>query len=619
MAGIITSESIEEVRRNCDIVKVIDAYVPLKKSSGSFKACCPFHQEKTPSFTVNPARQFYYCFGCGAKGDAFKFVMEYEKTDFPGAVELLARRFGVTLEYESNQKSNIDPQAQAAARGRRERLYDLHQEYARQLMLNLQRNPHSPVAEYFAGRQIPMEIAERFMIGAATDSWDAALNFGLQRRFTEQELVESGLVIFNEERQRSYDRFRNRLTFAICDETGRVVGFSARTVEANSDGAKYVNSPETPIFKKGELLYALNWARQGIGRHQMAVLCEGQFDTIAMHRAGFDCAVAPQGTGFTVEQARKLKRYTNKVVLCFDADKAGRKASLAALEHLLPLDIEVTALDLDGGKDPDELFAKEGAEGVAKLFEHQMTLLDLLFDRLHGELDLTSPFGKSQMVSHLFKYLELLTNPVVQEEYYLQSADRLKLNRETMMREVRKLRQQLLNNLRNRHSGEKLNENTPEEKPKSKSGLPGEERHALMTLIDVALNNDELARRMANDEAFFELLSEGILSSALQVILGCTQNGEREDIGTELLKLLESNSTDPDGRLLGEILVGESRYSPEQHGRLIDDSLAVLRKKQESGKLEALLEELRYASGDSAREEELLRQIMELNQNSGSI
>ncbi|MFA6714295.1 MAG: DNA primase, partial [Victivallaceae bacterium] len=356
MNRAVPDEIVEEIRSRCNIVDVIRSYIPLKKAGGgTWKALCPFHNEKTPSFTVSEARGRYHCFGCGAGGDVFRFVMDWEKVDFPNAIHILASKCGVIIP-EKTYSSPEDRQQAKQRAGKRERLYQINKEFAEWYALLLKNNPEWPVSQYLAQRGIPPETAQKFQLGAAPDAWDASLTHGKELDFSEEELLESGIVLVNEENKRVYDRFRNRLVFPIWNEQGRVVGFSARTIEKEVPGAKYVNSPETPVFKKSGILYALPLARKAIQEHNMAILCEGQLDTIAMHRAGFECAVAPQGTAFTDEQARILKRYTDRIYLAFDSDAAGQKASARALELLLPLDFEIKVMRFPPGSDPDEIF-----------------------------------------------------------------------------------------------------------------------------------------------------------------------------------------------------------------------------------------------------------------------
>ena len=373
----VSKDVIEEIRSRCDIVDLIGSFVPLKRSgTNTYKGLCPFHQEKTPSFHVDASRQMYHCFGCGKGGDVFRFYMDKENVGFSDALHMLASRVGVVIPENSGE--NSDPAEGRRRADARERLYRVNEDFCCFFERTLLGNPDSPPTQYLIKRGIPRDVAEKFRIGAAPDAWTACLEYGLSLGYTEEELVASGIVRRKEETGRLFDHFKGRLTFAITNEQGRVVGFSARPLEAKPPAGKYINTPESPVFKKGNLLYALPLARKMMVEKNMAILCEGQLDTIAFHRAGFECAVAPQGTGFTEGQARILKRYANRIFLAFDADSAGQKAILRAVELLLPLSMEIKVIRIPGGKDPDELFRNGGPDAVAAAVDDAIPWLDVL-------------------------------------------------------------------------------------------------------------------------------------------------------------------------------------------------------------------------------------------------
>ncbi len=371
----LNKDVIEEIRSRSDIVEVISAFgVQLKRSgSSSFKGLCPFHQEKTPSFHVDTARQSYHCFGCGKGGDVFRFFMDKENVDFVNAVQILASRCGVIIpekEYSG---------AQRQVQGERERLLAVNAEFSKFFCKILEDNPNSPGANYLKNRGITLDVIRKFKIGMAPDGWTTGLEYGKRLGFTEKELITAGVARQKEDTGRVYDQFRDRITFTIENEQGRPVGFSARTLEAKpADGRKYVNTPDTPVFHKGRLLYALPQARQGIGKLKKAILCEGQLDAIAFHRAGIDCAVAPLGTAFTEDQARMIRRYSNNILLSFDADSAGQKAVLRAAEILLPFSVDMRVIRIPGGKDPDEIYSKNGAQALETLVNEAIPWLDIL-------------------------------------------------------------------------------------------------------------------------------------------------------------------------------------------------------------------------------------------------
>ena len=367
MAGI-PEEVIDSVRARVDIVDLIQSYIPLKKQGRDFKACCPFHSEKTPSFTVRPDRQYYHCFGCGKHGNAITFVMERENVDFPTAIRLLAQKYNIYIPEEEERRPRSGARQypgnpNQSYSEKKDRLFLLHEKLREWYVMNLKNNPEAPVAKYLATRKLSPESIQRFSLGMSLDSWDSAMAFARNLGFTDAELAEGGIIkTFDDNPSKRYDLFRNRLMFPIWDELGRVVGFSARTIESDPKAMKYVNTPETPIFKKGRILYGMHLARSEMSDNKLgcAILCEGQLDVIAMHAAGFSNSVAAEGTAFTPEQARMLRRYTGKIKLALDSDAAGTKAVFRDAEILLPLGFEVKVVRFPGGKDPDELLKQQG-------------------------------------------------------------------------------------------------------------------------------------------------------------------------------------------------------------------------------------------------------------------
>ncbi len=357
MPGIITKNSIDQVRHASDIVDVVGAYVELQRAGSSWKARCPFHDERTPSFHVNPARQAFHCFGCGAGGDVFGFVMQREGVDFPTAVRLLAHRVGIELQFEAGRgDGNADD------RGIKEDLYRLHELAAAFLVDRLWKGADARVArEYLESRDIPAAAARDWGLGFSPDAWEFLLGWARRQGFPDPVLAASGL--FSEREGRGfYDRFRGRLLFPIWDELARVVAFSGRLLDPEAKAAKYVNSPETPLFHKGRILYAMNRARQAITKRRQALICEGQIDVLRCHLGGFDWAVAPQGTALTPDHARILGRFADEALLVFDADAAGIKAAVRSAGLLLAADMGVKAVTLPPGEDPDSLIRGQGPD-----------------------------------------------------------------------------------------------------------------------------------------------------------------------------------------------------------------------------------------------------------------
>lgn len=370
MSPRVTDPILEDIRRRIDIVELIGSRgITLKRAGSSFKACCPFHHEKTPSFHVNQTRQTYHCFGCQAHGDVFKFLMQQDGLQFMDAVRMLAEKAGVQLTTET------DFAAEA-----RNALYEVHAELAAFYSRCLHQISGAAAARaYLERRKLTPEIVERFGIGYAPADRDTLPQWADKHKYSTELLVTAGLLAPSNDPNRPddyYDRFRGRLMFPIRDVQGRVVAFSGRILDPAAHPAKYVNSPETPIFIKSRVLYALDQARSPIVKHprREALVCEGQIDVIRCHAAGFDTAVASQGTAFTREHVELLKRYADSVILVFDGDAAGRKAALRTGALFLEVGLPVRVAGLPPGEDPDSLLRDKGPHVFRDVLEAAASL-----------------------------------------------------------------------------------------------------------------------------------------------------------------------------------------------------------------------------------------------------
>jgi DNA primase len=357
--GLIPEDVISQIRDRCDIVAVVGRHVQLRKGGRNFKGLCPFHQEKTPSFSVSPERGFFYCFGCQKKGDVFTFVMEYEGKSFLEAAEQLAAEAGVTI------PAREESDAARRARSRRQQLLEVNEAAAEFFRRCLRDERLGQAARaYLAERGIGDAVSEQFRLGYAPDDW-RALGDHLHRKGLSMELaLELGLVARQPRAGGFYDRFRHRLVCPIILTGGEVAGFSARRLDdapenAEKAGAKYINSPESPIYKKSRLLFGIHRARDAFRRSGRAVLVEGNFDVISLHQAGFEETVAPLGTALTEEQVDQLRRLADEVVLVYDGDQAGRAATLKAVEALVTADVGARITSLPAGEDPDSLVKRE--------------------------------------------------------------------------------------------------------------------------------------------------------------------------------------------------------------------------------------------------------------------
>ena len=423
MAGRIPQSFIDDLINRVDIVDVIDKRVQLQKKGREYQACCPFHTEKTPSFTVSPVKQFYHCFGCGAHGTAIGFLMDYEHMEFIDTIEALAADLGIEVPYEQSQHSNtpnLDPLYKAMTTA-----VDYYQQ---QLKL-----PDSAKAvEYLKERGLSGEIAKQFLLGFAPPGWNN-LSDQYQNDPQLKAMVDAG-IISSKDNNKFFDRFRNRIMFPIRDKRGRAIAFGGRVIDPE-DNPKYLNSPETPIFHKGNELYGLYEARQSLRHLKRFMVVEGYMDVVALAQHGIQYAVATLGTAPNEQHLKILFRLVNDVVFCFDGDKAGRKAAWRALEHSLPLMADgkqVSFLFLPEGEDPDSLVRKEGQELFETRIATAMPLSDFLIKHLEQDVDITSIEGKNRMAERARPLVQKLPDNVFRELMVKKIADRVGLETESI-------------------------------------------------------------------------------------------------------------------------------------------------------------------------------------------
>jgi DNA primase len=400
----ITDAVLAELRSAADIVEIIGEHTRLKKAGRSWKGLCPFHKERTPSFTVDRDKGLYHCFGCGAGGDVIHFVRQMDHLDFPEAVEFLAARFGVSVPKRVSRGPRDD---------RREKLLETLAAAQRFYAAELAK-PASRAEGYLKERGVPEGLSRRLGLGDAPDSWDA-LSRALSPAFPENLLIEAGLLQPRPEGRGSYDRFRDRLIFVVRDDRGRPVGFGGRTLSPGGE-PKYLNSPESPIFVKKRLLYGLSEAREAIRRRERVVLVEGYFDHLALLSAGLEETVASMGTALTPEQAEKLRRLSPGVIVCYDGDAAGRTATRGALANLLLQGFEARVARLPDGLDPYDVLQEEGAARLCARVDEAPDYLTWLLEELKPEQPGTSSTEKSERISGILEIVRGIPDTIRRHE-----------------------------------------------------------------------------------------------------------------------------------------------------------------------------------------------------------
>lgn len=426
MAGRIPQSFIDELLDRTDIVEVVSARVPLRKSGKNYSACCPFHEEKTPSFTVSPDKQFYYCFGCRASGNAVGFVMEFDRIDFPVAVEQLAQLASMEVPHEETRESRFDQQRKALF-GVLEQANEFYQ-----AQLHQHAGSANAVA-YLKQRGLSGDISRRFGIGFAPPGWDNLLKqLGIDAQRIEQ-LTLAGLLIDRPEENKRYDRFRHRIMFPIRDVRGRVIGFGGRVM--GDDTPKYLNSPETPVYHKGRELYGLYEAHQAMPDLPHLLVVEGYMDVIVLAQHGIENAVATLGTALTPEHLEKIFRHTTDVVFCFDGDNAGRSAARRALDVCLPAMNDGRSarfLFLPQGEDPDTLVRHLGMSEFSRLVDDAMPLVEFLLQSAGEGIDLDSLDGKARLSQKAMPLIQRLPKGIFQELVYQELARRTGIARSTL-------------------------------------------------------------------------------------------------------------------------------------------------------------------------------------------
>ncbi len=420
MSGIIPQETVEQVRTATDIVEIIGQFVRLKKRGRNFTALCPFHAEKTPSFSVSPERQIFHCFGCGKGGNVFTFLMEHEKMSFVETVRHLAQKAGIRIvEKKGDDRSREEIEklhyAQVVAR-----------EYFRQTLYA--DKYREPVLRYLhEKRRLTDQAVEFFQIGLAGEEWDGFLNYALKKDLFLPELIQAGLIIHSEKHDKYFDRFRQRLMIPIFNLSDRPIAFGGRALKSG-EPAKYVNSPETPLYSKSNVLYGLNFTRQSIREKNEVIIVEGYFDLISLYQAGLKNVVASSGTAFTPAQARLLARFADTAFLFFDSDSAGQNAALRSIDALYDAGLEVKVMIPPPGDDPDSLTKREGLEGLMRIYGGARTFLQFRTEGI--DIKQSGLIAKEKLIKELAELAAKINDPTRRELFLNEASERLGLSRD---------------------------------------------------------------------------------------------------------------------------------------------------------------------------------------------
>ena len=491
----------ERVKQQADIVRVVGEYVRLKKSGQNFTGLCPFHSEKTPSFAVHPTKQIYHCFGCGVGGDVFKFVMEMEKCAFPEAIRIVAEKCSIPIPKprERSPEERRENQQRSA-------LVEMHREAAAFFARQLNDTPEGKAAgAYLEDRGLDPESMKRFGIGYAPSGGDILYRF-LKQKYPDKLLEPSGIVS-RDQSGRFYDKFRRRIMFPISNESGKVIAFGGRAL--GDDMPKYMNSPETPIYSKSNVLYHLDRAKEAIRKNDFVILVEGYMDTIAVARAGFNNVVASCGTSLAEPQVKLLNRFTRNVVVNYDPDTAGQAATERSLTLLLEKQLEIRVLALPGGADPDKFLKESGAAAYEKLLGQSPPYLDYLIARAR-RMDRSSAAGKLAALNYLMPYVQRVPNGLLRSEWASRIASELRVEEPVLRESLR------------RAAAERRSE--VKTKPEFVSaGAKQADRRLMQMLVEADGFREKLAREIADAELHKGLETEKIFEALLGAVLSGVQ------------------------------------------------------------------------------------------------
>ena len=531
---------LDELKRQADIVRVVQDYVQLKKKGANWMACCPFHKEKTPSFSVSPAKEIFYCFGCHKGGSVFNFVMEMERVSFPEAIKLVAEKSGVPL------PKLIEDSRFEAKRHEADDVIQLNKWALEFWEQQLDSSSEAWIArDYLLGRDISPETRKTFRLGYAPDSWDALSTHLRQKGAAQEQIDRSGLVVKKEETGRTYDRFRGRLIFPVMDIQGKPIAFGGRTLK--DEDAKYINSPETAAYVKGRNLFGLNLTRDEIRRAGFVVLVEGFLDLIVPYQLGVRNVVASLGTALTPDQARLVSRFARKVVVNYDGDNAGVQAAKKAIAILLAEDLEVKILVLPDGSDPDEFIRKSGVSEYQRQRGLAQPHIQFVIDQAVKDRKLSNPADKEAAIDEVLPYIRAVRSRIQKREYFDSAMDSLRISDAALRRE-------LWHSIRLGTDRSARPSDTKPGRPAIKPTV-AEERLLGFVFANDKLRSDVL--RMLQPEDYEDLVTAPLLRALLEL--------EQEHRGSDFESLSEKLEDNPVLDLLPMLMMSESLHASNEH------------------------------------------------------
>ncbi|MFC1855148.1 DNA primase [Thermodesulfobacteriota bacterium] len=535
----VTDDILFRIREANDIIDIISARMNLKKAGKNYKGLCPFHSEKSPSFSVNPDKQFFHCFGCGEGGDIFTFLMKYENISFYDAIKTLAGSAGITLETEP-----ASPEKKQRAE-LRDKLFLINEEAANFFVSNFKTKFGEQCIDYLKNREMTKDSIKKFKIGVALDSWDSLLKHLKSKGYSEEIIEKAGLIVKKEGASSYYDRFRKRLIFPILNTSGNVIGFGGRVLDDSLP--KYLNSPETPLFNKGENLYALFQAKESARKLNYLIIVEGYLDAITPNQYGVENVVATLGTALTENHIRLIKRYVKKVVLIFDPDEAGTKAALRGLDLFLKTDMKANVVALKENLDPDNFMKKYGKDGFLKELTKSVRILDFFINYTINATKIKTIDDKISIVNEILPKIRLLKNAISRDHYLKKLSEKLEIKENL-------LRQELIK------GGELKNAPTPSMKRESlRTSLSSPILNAEETLLKVILSSSNIALR-AKDILNLDDICDPSIQNVIEKVFNVVEpekeidtlsiiDSDDEELKNSISKLLLEDSLKTDNEL----------------------------------------------------------------------
>lgn len=575
---MIANHLIDEIRSKTDIVAVISEFVKLRKTGKNYIGPCPFHSEKNPSFTVSQEKQIFHCFGCGEGGNVFSFLMKADNISFSEAVAELGSRVGIEVEKKTST---------GISKSEKEKLYEITELALAFFTKCLAGDQGGPAREYLKQRKIEENTASVFKLGCAPAGWDNLFKHLISRGAAPQLIEKAGLTLPREGKDGYYDRFRERLIFPVFDIRGRAIAFSGRGLK--NEEPKYLNSPDTPIYRKGDTIFGINLTKDNIKAEKKAVLVEGNLDLLSSYQAGIKNVAAPLGTALTVNQCKLLSRFAETVVLAFDADSAGNTAAERSVELLRGQGLKVKVAELKGGKDPDEIINKLGAPALQKLIDSALPFLEFKIGRALSRHDLSDIESRSRALREVIDVLKNESDDFVQKEYARMAAGPLRIEPEAILSEIKRM------NFYRREKSADLRRTT--EKPSSKI------KEAEKMLIALALQDKGFLDRLRQEQRAEDFILPETRSLAGALFLPGLEKAENP-----AHYVMENLETEADRSFLSSVLLEENPADPET---IFADCLQVIKKESVKNKIEALKLELREAekAGEAEKTARLLAEL----------